>query len=103
MLQSLRDAIDGWRQARTFRRLTEILADTSDSDDVSGCAGLTKEEKLNILEESGTFVESYLARLDANRAFAAGATLYSLLSPRYRCERPSRLARIQYKTEQHIV
>ncbi len=102
MLQSLRDAIDGWRQARTFRRLMEILADSSDGIGISGGAGLTKEEKLSTLAQADAFVKQYVHRSDGF-AFSVGVIIYDWLSPRYRCERPSRLARIQYKTEQHIV
>ena len=103
MLQSLRDVIDGWQQARTFRHLTEILADSSDSDDVSGGAKLTKEEMLGVLEDADAFVEQYVLGVCNDFAFSVGAIMYDWLSPSYRRERPGWLARIQSKTEHHIV
>ncbi len=103
MLQSLRDVVDGWRQARTFRHLTEILADTSDGVDISGSAKpLTKEEMLGILAQADAFVRQYVRRID-EFAFSVGAITYGWLSPRYRREGPGLLAHIQYKTEHHIV
>jgi hypothetical protein len=84
MLDSLKSVIDGWRQARTFRNLLEIVASPLEDlgDDVAG-PPLSREEMLKSLAWQGQFVDSFLSKLGGNRAFCTGVVLYSWLSPLY--------------------
>lgn len=98
MLQSLKEVVDGWRQARRFRTLVEVMADVLPLD----CDGepLTNEERITALAIADTFAKSYLAKLDASRAFLAGTLLYNQLSLQWLRKRGSYLEIMRQKTAQ---
>ena len=101
MLQSLNDAVDGWRQARTVRHFLEILAspcgDSGGSDIPK--PPLTKKERLAGIAETEQFINSYLSELDNNRAFCTGTVLYSWFSPLYLLGRRAMFAGAQERMD----